>query len=156
MDAFFLYYLGGLKMIETDFLYQVTPSTEEETQNFSNKIYAFNLKQLSLPPDTAFVSLNYVAKHDEKIIAGISSYFFWGVLYIDILFVEEKYRGKNLGIYLLQKVEDEAKAQGATLSHLDTYDFQAKDFYVKAGYEIFGTLENCPLGHNRYYMKKVF
>lgn len=42
------------------------------------------------------------------------------------------------------------------LSHiiLDTFDFQAKNFYIKQGYEIFGILDNCPEGHKRYYMKK--
>ena len=38
---------------------------------------------------------------------------------------------------LLNKVESEAKAIGATLAHLDTFDFQAKDFYIKHGYEVF-------------------
>lgn len=31
---------------------------------------------------------------------------------------------------------------------------QAKDFYMKHGYELFGTLEDCPEGHCRYYLKK--
>jgi hypothetical protein len=39
--------------------------------------------------------------------------------------------------------------------HLDTFDFQAKDFYVKHGYEVFGVLEDCPEGHVRYFMKKI-
>jgi hypothetical protein len=55
---------------------------------------------------------------------------------------------------LLQKVEDQAKSFGSKLLHLDTFDFQARDFYLKQGYEIFGTLENCPEGHNRYYFQK--
>jgi ADP-ribose pyrophosphatase YjhB (NUDIX family) len=37
---------------------------------------------------------------------------------------------------------------------LDTFDFQAKDFYLKHGYDIFGVLGNCPPGHERYYMRK--
>ena len=40
--------------------------------------------------------------------------------------------------------EEEAKAMGATLVHLDTFDWQAKDFYLKHGYEIFGVLDDCP------------
>ena len=56
---------------------------------------------------------------------------------------------------MLQKVEEQAKSFGSKLVHLDTFDFQARDFYLKHGYEIFGTLENCPEGHNRYYMKKI-
>ena len=53
------------------------------------------------------------------------------------------------------KVEEIAKERSANLVHLDTFDFQAKDFYLKHGYEVFGVLEDCPKGHKRYYMKKV-
>ena len=59
-----------------------------------------------------------------------------------------------MGSLLLERVEKEAQAMGVSLSHLDTFDFQAKDFYLKHGYEIFGVLENCPPGHNRFYLKK--
>lgn len=76
------------------------------------------------------------------------------MLHIDSLFVSEKYRGKNIGRTLLNKVESEAKQMGAKLAHLDTFDWQAKDFYLKFGYEIFGILEDCPEGHERYYLKK--
>jgi len=65
-----------------------------------------------------------------------------------------EYRGQDLGSQLLNKIELEAKAIGTTLVHLDTFDFQAKDFYLKAGYEIFGVLDDCPKGHQRYYLKK--
>jgi len=34
------------------------------------------------------------------------------------------------------------------------YKAEKKDFYLKQGYSIFGTLENAPKGHCRYYMKK--
>jgi len=43
---------------------------------------------------------------------------------------------------------------GCRISHLDTFDFQAKGFYEKLGYTVFGVLEDCPEGHNRYYMSK--
>ena len=55
----------------------------------------------------------------------------------------------------MKKVEDEAKDIGATLSHTDTFDFQAKDFYLKQGYTIFGELADCPPGHTRFYLKKA-
>jgi GNAT superfamily N-acetyltransferase len=79
----------------------------------------------------------------------------WGMLYVDVLFVEENHRGGQLGSLLLNKVEAEAKAIGASLSHLDTFDWQAKEFYLKHGYKVFGVLDDCPKGHKRYYMKKV-
>lgn len=39
--------------------------------------------------------------------------------------------------------------------HLDTFDFQAKDFYLKLGYQVFGVLDNCPQDHSRYFMSKI-
>ena len=75
-------------------------------------------------------------------------------LYISILFVNEDKRGQGLGNFLLEWMEQEAKKENIQLIHLDTFDFQAKDFYLKYGYEVFGVLDDCPKGHKRYYMKK--
>ena len=80
----------------------------------------------------------------------------WNVLYIDILWVAEQYRKQGLGSILLKSVEQTAKEKGCYLVHLDTFDFQAKEFYEKHGYTLFGTLEDCPKGHCRYYLKKQF
>lgn len=68
---------------------------------------------------------------------------------------KKRHRGKKLGSCLLGYVETKAISMGATLFHLDTFDWQTKDFYVKAGYEIFGVLDACPPSHKRYYLKKV-
>ena len=76
-------------------------------------------------------------------------------MYLELLFVDEAHRNKDLATILLQRVEKEAKAMGVSLVHTDTYDFQAKDFYLKQGYEVFGVLDDCPTGHKRYYLKKV-
>jgi GNAT superfamily N-acetyltransferase len=70
------------------------------------------------------------------------------------LWVKEKYRKEGYGSVLLNEVEKIAKEKGCNLVHLDTFDFQAKDFYLKQGYEIFGVLDDCPIEHKRYYMKK--
>ena len=78
----------------------------------------------------------------------------WNVVYVDILWVNVDYRSKGFGKCLLKELEKIAKDKGVTLIHLDTFDFQAKDFYVKQGYEVFGVLDDCPQGHTRYYLKK--
>ena len=68
--------------------------------------------------------------------------------------MKEEARGLGYGSALLKEVERIAKEKGCNLVHLDTFDFQAKGFYIKQGYEIFGVLDNCPTDHKRYYMKK--
>ena len=44
--------------------------------------------------------------------------------------------------------------RGCTNAHLDTFSFQARPFYEKLGYRVFGTLENHPAGHQHYFMTK--
>lgn len=79
----------------------------------------------------------------------------WNVVAIDIIWVDEQYRGQGLGSILLGDVEREAMEKGCHLVQLDTFDFQAKGFYEKNGYSVFGILEDCPKGHIRYYLKKT-
>ena len=89
------------------------------------------------------------------IIAGcIAEVNQWNALYIDALWVSEEYQKRGLGSSLLKEVEAVAAENGCTICHLSTFDFQAKDFYIKHGYEEFGILENSPEGHCRYYLKK--
>ena len=78
----------------------------------------------------------------------------WNCVAIDILWVDCVNRKKGIGSKLLAEVEELARGKGAQLIHLDTFDFQAKDFYIKQGYEVFGKLQDCPKGHCRYYLMK--
>lgn len=134
---------------------EILPSTLQETEYVRNRLYEFNNEQLPFTQDQAIIQQNYVIKDNGTIIAGINARIYgWKILCVDILFIDKNYRGKDLGSKLLQKVESEAKTLGSTLVHLDTFDFQAKDFYLKQGYEVFGVLEDCPPGHKRYYLKK--
>jgi GNAT superfamily N-acetyltransferase len=134
----------------------ILQATQEEADYIDNSIVRFNQKEVPFTQNETPVFKNYVIKAEGQIIAGVNSFIYhWGILYIDVLFVDERYRGKNLGTRLLQQVENEAMKMGVHLSHLDTFDFQAKDFYLKQGYEIFGVLDDCPKGHKRFYFKKV-
>jgi len=137
--------------------WDIATSNEEETQFVEDKLVAFNKNHVPFTQKRDFENLNFNIKDkNEFVIAGINSVVYcWKVLYIGILFVAESYRGQQLGSLLLNKVEDQAKTMEASLSHLDTFDWQAKDFYLKAGYEVFGVLDACPPGHKRYYMKKI-
>ena len=134
--------------------YELSPATSEEAEMLNDKINAFVAQQVSFHGDTEILK-DYVIKESGLIIAGIRTCFYLGeCLAINVLFVDENYRNKGLGALLLNQVEADAGSMGAKLIHLDTFNHQAKDFYVKHGYEIFGVLENCPTGQKRYFMKK--
>ena len=133
---------------------ETVSANQDEVKLIDDRIIAFNNSKIPSMQGLEPLSINYV-KEDEKIIAGINAVIYpGGVLYMDVLFVDEEYRGQDLGTHLLNKVEMQAKEIGATLVHLATFDFQAKDFYLKMGYKVFGVLENSPKGHKCYYLKK--
>lgn len=75
-------------------------------------------------------------------------------MYIDVLWIKESFRKEGYGSILLNEIEKIAKEKECKLIHLDTFYFQAKDFYIKHGYEVFDILDDCPSGHKMYYMKK--
>lgn len=75
-------------------------------------------------------------------------------MYIDILWIDQAYRRQGLGSLLMRTVEEQAKYKGAYVAHLSTFDWQGKDFYLKHGYEVFGKIDDNPLHHTHYFMKK--
>ncbi len=134
--------------------YNLCSATAEEAEILNEKMDAFIVKQLLFQGSVEELR-NYIIKDDGKIIAGIKICLYRNeCMFISVLFVDEEYRCKGLGSGLLKHVEEEAKSRRIKLIHLDTFDFQAKDFYLKQGYEIFGILDDCPRGHKRYYLKK--
>ncbi|MDR7856780.1 GNAT family N-acetyltransferase [Tissierella sp.] len=134
----------------------IEKSTEEESNLVDDGIYEYNLLNVPFTQEPTFISVNRVIKGlNGEVLAGINSELYcWNCLYISILWVKEDCRKEGYGSALLNAVEKIAKDKGCKLVHLDTFDFQAKDFYLKQGYEVFGVLEDCPEGHKRYYMKK--
>jgi len=76
-------------------------------------------------------------------------------LCVDLLFVPDTLRGRGLGSELMKRAEEEALARGCHSAWLDTFQFQARGFYERIGYQIFGELSDFPAGHARYFMKKA-
>lgn len=54
----------------------------------------------------------------------------------------------------MDAAEREAAARGCERALLDTFGFQAPEFYRKRGYEAFGELKDFIGHHSRYYMAK--
>lgn len=84
----------------------------------------------------------------------------WGALYYDWLFVEllfvpDHLRGAGFGSQLLAKAEELARQRRCVGIWLDTFRFQAPAFYLKRGYETFGTLDDYPKGGKRFFFRKL-
>ncbi|WML32976.1 GNAT family N-acetyltransferase [Clostridium sp. OS1-26] len=137
--------------------YIIREGNSEDADLIVDRIVEYNLSKVPLKQQVPFLWINRVIEDTNgEIIAGIlSKMYCWNCAYIDVLWIKEENRKDGLGSKLLKEVEKIAKDKGCHLIHLDTFDFQAKDFYIKHGYEVFGILDECPQGHKRYYMKKI-
>ena len=136
--------------------YNIVPIAYGDDEFIKDKLVEYNLSMVPATQSELFESVSKkIVDEEGNIIAGcLAIMHCWNVVAVDILWVDEQYRGQRLGSVLLGEVEREAMEKGCHLVHLDTYDFQAKGFYEKNGYSVFGTLEDCPKGHIRYYLKK--
>lgn len=78
-------------------------------------------------------------EEDGKLIAGLIAYMsVYKILYVDTVFVEEKYRRQGYGRKLIQEMERQAKEQGVNTVRLDTFNWQGTEFYKALGYEAVG------------------
>jgi len=75
-------------------------------------------------------------------------------LFVEFLVVPEPWRGHDLGTKLILEAERIAVARGCCGLWLDTFEFQARGFYEKLGFTLFGTLEDQPVGSRRYFLSK--
>lgn len=136
--------------------YKLYKNLKNTFEIIDNQLFTYNKKCVPPTQEPEAINIHYAIKENDTVIAGIcADVYVWKIMYLQLLFVNEAHRNKDLATIMLQRVENDAKTMGVTLVHTDTFDFQAKDFYLKQGYEIFGTLDDCPPGHKRYYLKKL-
>jgi GNAT superfamily N-acetyltransferase len=95
-----------------------------------------------------------IARDDEGIVGGLIGHTRWRWLYVAKLWVDERARGRGVGIRLLTAAEDLARSRGCIGVSLDTFEYQARPFYEKLGYELFGTLDGYPPGYRQFYLRK--
>ncbi|MCR8642017.1 GNAT family N-acetyltransferase [Paenibacillus sp. N1-5-1-14] len=126
---------------------------DSEIQFIINQIEAFN--HSTAPTAQESGPLNLILKdEDGHILGGVLGRCYRYALYINVLWISEQLRGQGYGSKLLEEMESISRARGCKLVHLDTWDFQALDFYKKHGFEVFGTLEGFPEGFKRYFLRK--
>lgn len=91
---------------------------------------------------------------NQELVGGTLGEIYWDWLHIDLMWIKEELRGHGYGHRLLVAIEDEARQRGANYVFLDTFSFQAPEFYQQHGYRLFGELPNFPAGHTRFFFMK--
>ncbi|WP_199535828.1 GNAT family N-acetyltransferase [Dyella psychrodurans] len=108
------------------------------------------------PPADAKPLALLLKDNDGQTVGGLWGKTVYDWMYVELLAVPESMRGKGMGAALMRAAEDVAIARGCIGAWLDTFAFQARPFYEKLGYSIFGELADHPRGGSRYFLHKKF
>jgi len=103
---------------------------------------------------TQTTDVYFIALDNETFAGGIHGIIEDDSMYISRLAVDPNYRNHHIGSQLMDKIEERARALNLCILTTGTCSFQAKDFYVKQGYQITLTKENDPKGYESYSLEK--
>ena len=128
--------------------------SEEDRETVLSGLLAFNEARIG-PANVLPVQL--VARDASgAVIAGLLGNTKWGWLFVEKLWVSDAARGRGLGSRLLARAEEIALERECVGAYLTTFEHQARPFYERRGYRLFGTLEGYPAGTREYFVSKRF
>jgi GNAT superfamily N-acetyltransferase len=115
---------------------------------------AFNVARIGEPAEEPV----QIFLRDERgeIVGGLLGHIRWRWLYVAKLWIDAAHRGAGHGLELMAAAESHARSRGCIGAYLDTFEYQARPFYEKLGYTVFGTLEGYPPDYRQYHLAKRF
>ena len=120
------------------------------------QLYAGLLASDPAAQPRAFSPVTLVLRDDQQAMVGaLTGATLWQWLSIDVLWIAERQRGRGHGTALVKGAESLAIERGCQHARLDTFDFQARGFYERLGYTVYGALEHFPRGHTQYHLAKL-
>lgn len=121
--------------------------SDQEAMSFANTVFA--QQEISVfgedYPDLVKEQVHFAAYHDDSLVGVVSGKQTWENVHITALAVTPTYQGQGLGSRLLVTIEDWARTNQLTSVTLSTKSYQAKEFYVKQGYQLFAELHDVPM-----------
>ena len=117
-----------------------------------DRLDLYNIAATGVP---AFYPMNFFVRNARgETLGGLLGHVWGGWLHIRILWIDESVRGQDWGTKLMDQAEAYGRERGAHSAELDTHSFQARPFYERRGYEVFGTLDDYPKGHKKFFLRK--
>ena len=112
----------------------------------------FNVRVIG-DPNEAPVTI-FLRDDDGAVVGGLLGHIKWRWLYVSKLWIDDSHRGKGYGYELMNAAEEFARSKDCLGSYLDTFKYQARPFYEKIGYSVFGTLEDFPPSYRQFFLSK--
>lgn len=122
----------------------------------SRGIQTFNQRAVPGFPDVSEdLRFAVFARNDRgDVVGGLRAIGFWGSLTIELLWLLEAVRSVGAGSRLVGAAESFARDHGLKYARVATTSFQARPFYEKLGYRVYGVQRDFPLGHTSYFLSR--
>lgn len=131
-----------------------TEYNEEDNNIVCNGLFEHNVKNTRGVITRLGLHINLYLKDNGKTIGAILCDAFNLCIYVDVMWIDEAYRGMGLGKSLILQAEKMAKENGCIFSHTCTFSYQSPQFYKACGYIVFAELDDYPNGIVQYFLKK--
>ncbi|UCG00791.1 MAG: GNAT family N-acetyltransferase [Candidatus Heimdallarchaeota archaeon] len=131
--------------------------SEEEMKIVQKGIEDHNKKFSSGGLDIPTPDISLVLKDSSgNIVGGVITSMLTGVMHLEVLWIDETYRGRGLGRDLVLQAERIGKKKGYSASQTWTFSFQAPEFYQSIGYKVVGIFDGYTNGITEYILLKKF
>ena len=136
---------------------QITVEPNANEQDVSAVLDGLRTYNIGVIGDPCEEKVQIFLRDDSgTVVGGLLGHIRWRWLYVSKLWVDDALRGQGYGAQLLQAAEDQARDASCIGSYLDTFEYQARPFYEKHGYVLFGTLDGYPPGYCQFFLSKRF
>ena len=125
--------------------------TDEDYKFICDRLYKYNVERTSGPR----IDIGFIMKDDNKTIGACFCNTFSKCLYVDVMWLDEAYRGRGYGKLMISQAERVGKENGCVFSHTCTFSYQSPEFYKACGYEVFAELRDYPDEVIQYFLKKT-
>ena len=123
--------------------YKIEDLTKEEAAYIGGKINEIVPREVDADEEEFVLKVENEA---GEIVGGCIAQAYeyrWSRMFLDTLWVDERYRHHGLGSMLLREVERIAREKGCRVVTLGTASYMARPFYEKHGYTVFTTLKHA-------------
>ncbi len=136
-----------------DLLWDVTDQPrDEDLQAVDAGLHLYNLAAADL--DSVRPLACFARDAAGAVVGGLRARIWGAAVEVQQLWVDEQRRRQGIGARLLRLAERAAAERGGRVVYLDTFSFQAPEFYRRCGYEQAARIEGFPDGIARYLMVK--
>lgn len=125
---------------------------ESDLRAVDDGLHGYNLRAADL--DAVKPAACFVRDATGRVIGGVRARIWGSACELQQLWVDPAWRGRGIGMQLLERVERLVLGRGVKTMYLDTFSWQAPRLYRRAGFVVACELTGFPDGASKFLMVK--